>query len=271
MSPCSRQAKHASNYLGPDAFALKRGGDLRMNQAQGARRSRVEDKCSLAVLLELEAMQGRIVEDPGLGHTLLMLRARKSCFPYPGDEFAKRESRSELGCIKYNPIVWRISSLPRIYLLQPDSYEVWMISRRKFVAALSALPMARFFGGKALAAVEPKAETFGEREAGKRRRFHQIREDCDRHRRSWSHLSRRDGSIRDGATQSRHVQRRMGLVLGIPLLRQLHHGIQPHASERNWAHRTCWTFLLMPGTGPTKFFPGAPPESRRRLPFAFQS
>ena len=60
----------------------------------------------------------------------------------------------------------------------------------------------------------------------------------DRHRRPRTLLSRRDRALRRSAAQPRYLQRRLGLVLRLPHLRHLHHGLQPYAPQRHRLRRS---------------------------------
>src|SRR5438876_8330203 len=72
----------------------------------------------------------------------------------------------------------------------------------------------------------PQSDSIRALEASRHlRRCNPIRE--DRHRHGWTraHLPWRHRAVWHGAAQSRHLQPGLGLVFGLPLLRQVHDGV----------------------------------------------
>ena len=104
--------------------------------------------------------------------------------------------------------------------------------------------------------------------ASRRAGSDEIREDQNWDGRAWAHLSWRHDAVWHGATQSRHLQRGLGLLLGVSLLRHIADGLQPHALKRDRRSRLAG-FSADAGNGSGKDRAGQPGESARRVSVAF--
>ncbi len=142
-----------------------------------------------------------------------------------------------------------------------------MISRRKFVAALSALPVARLFGSTSLAPVEPTVAHSAIKAGGEDfTKFVKIAIGTGGHGHTYPGATVPFGMVQlspdtynDGWDWCSGYHYSDSSIMGFS-----------HTHLSGTGASDMLDFLLMPGTGPAKLDARSAPESRRRIPVAFQ-